>query len=305
MRILWELGVLELKSLIMKLSSLLLYIFLFVSCSETADKIISDSPGDTEHPGNADDIACKYRFKLGVREDTKNIFELLQFYLQNGDNEELHISFSELSAVYDSIFWVVSGQPGRFRLFAWEKDESSSQVSLTMTWSHNFYLPGFYETCLVGYKNNEIVYCDTLSVGVADQKDFLGQNWNEVTGLNSNTGYVNALDKGYELTTYVAIHAGVPSIELRLWNTFNEEEDVFIQKCDTLLYNYINSLYRQPVYDRNSPELSDRYHELFTYKAENAQPFAIWLTSTTKIVLLKNGGRWKECWIYAEPVHWN
>lgn len=274
--------------------------FLF-SCSGAADDAIPDN-SSTGGDGGTESISGECSIKLGLKQNGRNIFDPSEFNIQFEFEGKTSYTGADISESYDSIIWVVSGQQGSRRIFIGYSSQHPG-TSLTWSWSHCFYSPGHYEARLHGYKSNKIVCSDTLQVDVTDNKDFLGWNWNELTDLNRNIGHINALNRNYEFTTYAAIsQQGIPSIELNLWNSLGEEEKLFSQKSDTVLYNYITSLYRQPVYDRNSSELADKYNILFSKIDENVQPCAIWLTRNAKIVLLKKDVKNNErCWIYAEP----
>lgn len=275
--------------------------FFFLSCSGTVEDIIPDNPS-TDGEGGTESTTRNCDIKLGVNQNVLNIFESSEFNIRFKFEGKTSYTLADISEAFDSIDWVVSGQQGRLRVFVGSNSQHPG-TSLTSLWSHRFYSPGEYEACLHGYKDNKIVFSDTLQVNVTDNKHFLGWNWNELTDLNENTGHINALNKHYELTTYATVSPqGVPSIELNLWNSLVEDEKQFSQKSDTVLYNYITSLYRRPTYDRNSSELADKYNTLFSNKKENVQPCAIWLTRNAKIVLLRKDVKYSErCWIYAEP----
>lgn len=275
--------------------------FFFLSCSGTAEDIISDNPS-TGGEGGMESTTRNCHIKLGVKQNVLNIFESLEFNIRFKFEGKTSYTLVDISEAFDSIIWVVSGQQGCLPVFIGYNSQHPG-TSLTWLWSHRFYSPGHYEARLHGYKNNEIVCSDTLQVDVTDNKDFLGWNWNGLTDLNKNIGHINALNKHYELDTYAAISPqGIPSIDLSLCNSLGEDEKQFTQKSDTVLYNYITSLYSRPTYDRNSSELADKYNTLFSNERENVQPCAIWLTRNAKIVLLRKDVKYSErCWIYAEP----
>ena len=282
------------------LYSLLCLCFLY-SCSGAADDVIPGDPS-TGGSGGTGSITGESSIKLGLKQNGRNIFEPSVFNIRFEFEGKTSYTGADISEAYDSIIWVVSGHQGLLPVFI-GYNSLHQGTSLTWLWSHRFYSPGHYEACLHGYKNNKIVCSDTLQVDVTDNKDFLGWNWNELTDLNRNIGHINALNRHYEFTTKAAIsQQGIPSIELYLSNSLGEEEKLFSQKSNTVLYNYITSLYHQPAYDRNSSELADKYNTLFSKKEENVQPCAIWLTCNAKIVLLKKDVKNSEmCWIYAEP----
>lgn len=280
--------------------SLLCLCFLF-SCSGAADDAIPDTPS-TGGGGGTGSIISECSIKLGLKQNGSNIFEPSVFNIQFEFEGKTSYTGADISDAYDSIIWVVSGHQGRRPVFI-GYNSLHPGTSLTWSWSHCFYSPGHYEACLHGYKNSKIVCSDTLQVDVTDSKDFLGWNWNELTDLNWNIGHINALNRHYEFTTKAAIsQQGIPSIELNLCNSLSEEEKLFSQKSDTVLYNYITSLYYQPAYDRSCSELAEKYNTLFSKKEDNVQPCAIWLIRNAKIVLLKKDVKNSErCWIYAEP----
>ncbi|WP_455669051.1 hypothetical protein [Phocaeicola sp.] len=285
----------------MKYISTIFFLLLFFSCLDTTEDIIPENPTpeDPVPPTN------NYHLKLGAEQNAMNIFTMAKFSLLDEDKNGLHVTDWELAERYDSLTWIIAGQKGSQMLFSWELGDGFAGTSLTFGWSHNFYLPGHYETCLLGYKDNKIIYSDTLAIDVSNQKDFLMYNWNEIEGIENKggIGYHNAINENYTLGTFPQMHGKVPSVELSFWNSLGEDENKFAQKCDTELYNYICSVYQQPAFDRDSQELADKYNTLFAYKAKNATPHAIWLTTKSKIVLLmKEKEDWNEACIYAEPL---
>lgn len=264
-----------------------LCICLLISCSQKVD----DNPSH-EEPEIPNEIDC--RLKLAVKENVKNIFEPMEFSLSNDVDNDL--TLRDLHIAYDSITWMVKGVRGQFRIY------DNDMLTFRWRWSHCFYLPGNYETYLVGYKGNKVVYGDTLQVSVFDRKDFLGRDWDETTDLNCNITYRNILDEVSEMQVYAAVHQGIPSIELTLALLPWEDGDHYAQRCDMQLYDYINSLYGQPAHDRNSSELVAKYAELFAHRNDGAEPCAIWLTSKSRIVLLRSNEPVLDgYWVYAEP----
>lgn len=286
----------------MKYLSTLLWVFLLFSCSSETDEIIPESPAP-DNQEKPDVTTNKYHLKLGIKESTKNVFNLIGFYLQDEDKNGLHVSFAELKEVYDSICWEIPGQQGALSLFSWEEGDGFSKENFTPSWSHCFYRPGHYETKLLGYKDNKIIYSDTLKVDIVNQKDFLMHNWDEIKESGQYEGHQNAVNEAYLLCSQAKMYGDYPTISLSFWNSLNEEENVFAEKSDTQLYNYITSIYNQPTYDRGSLELADKYKELFSHREEKTEPCAIWLTQKNKIVLLmSDNDPWKECWIHVEPI---
>lgn len=280
----------------MKTVCALLLLLLSVSCSDGKEDLEQVFPEPETSP--SDD----YNLKMTAQKDNYNVFELSEFSLSNKGQDHLNVSFSELQERYDSITWTVARQRGRFRVFDKEEGEGYIGSSFVFKWSHTFYLPGHYETYLLCYKDNRVVHSDTLSLDVADSKDFLMYDWAEVpiSGGN-NIGYYNALDEDYMFSSIWKMHEGKPGISLHLSMTSGDENE-FAEKSDVLLYDYICSIYRQPEYNRDADNLMEKYQELFSYKDEKAVPHAIWLTPKNKIVLLMgNNGDWNQSWVYAEP----
>jgi len=72
---------------------------------------------------------------------------------------------------------------------------------------------------------------------------------------------------------------------------------------DKILLEYINTLYSNPDYTPEDKDvLIEKYNELFHFKKKNASPTNIWITSTSRIALLKCCYE-DYCYyeVYAEP----
>lgn len=275
-----------------------LLVILFTSCSHDANEIVPDIP-DPGQPETSSDI---YKFKLTATENRGNIFHLFEFFLLNKDEKGLDVSFSELKQIYDSITWSSPAQKGRMKVFSIETGNSYSGCKLVSLWSQTFYLPGEYETYLLCYKDNQVVYSDTLKVEVVDEKDFLMYNWDEVkVSDKTSIGFNNALNDTRTLSALRLMHGDTPGIQLYLQQTIDDDNE-FAELSHQFLYDYISSIYQQPVYDREADNLMEKYQELFSYKDINSVPQAIWLTPKSKIVLLmRDRDGLKQTYVYAEP----
>lgn len=247
----------------------------FAACSNNNDNILPD----TEEQSNN-----KFKFHLDVKQTEKNIFERMEFELSPNDG----YSINNLHANYDSIEWHVETK-GKIKIF---------ELGHTIyTWSHNFFLPGTFDTFLVGYKDDNTFYSDTTAIKITNDKEFLAYNWSDIKGsIGKAEGYVNLLEwNQYSFVNYQDIHGGVPSVKFYHFNEYETN--------DKILLEYISALYSKPDYTlENKDVLMEEYNELFHYKKENASPTNIWITSASKIVLLKCCDE-DYCYyeVYAEP----
>lgn len=225
------------------------------------------------------------KLKLYGSDKEINIFEMTVFSV----SPERSATLLKIKDSCDSIVWWISDLQGRFNILR--------SNSFTFQWSHNFFLPGEYETYLLAYKDNKVIYGDTVSINVTNNKDFLGYNWKDIKGpLGHSTGYVDALSDT-EFSTYQSVHNDIPYVRFFVWNDCEESSD-------KILSGHINRLYGTPKYRKEDGELLlQKYKELFNYKKEEAVPETIWITPTSRIVLLKVSYRmdWCEYEIYAEP----
>ncbi len=273
----------------MKNFTYLLLVALFIlSCSEENDT----KPVDKS-----------LKLRLEATKTEGNIFELIDFNINFEGNPNLpDITLADIINVYDSIVWKVSGNEKRFKIL--EFNNSSSEF--TFGWGHNFFQPAEYETILIGYKDDAIIYSDTLVVTISNNKDFLGYNWKDITATSeyySGIVYADVLSSLYELATSQDIHEGTPSVSLFYKTDINEEQSIFSQKSEKQLFDFISSLYSTPIFDQNDANaLSENYNKLFKYKATDASPKSIWITPKSKIVLLESVWIYgKYYYIYAEP----
>lgn len=287
----------------MKTIYLLLLVALFASCSSgSIEEIIPDSP--TPVPEQPSVLPNEpYKLKISTEENKENIFHLFSFTLLNEHGKGLDVTLFDLAQVYDSIIWTTSIQSRGLKVFSNKTDDSFTKTKLTMKWSHTFYSPGKYETYLIGYKNNKIIHNDTLRIDVKDEKDFLMYNWHEVKASDKiSIGFHNALDKSFMLSAIRKVYDNNPAVKVFLWQTIDNDND-FAQLSDRYLYDYISSIYGQPVYDRDADNLMEKYQELFLHKDTDVVPKAIWLTSKSKIALLRSDREGLiQVFVYAEPL---
>lgn len=273
---------------------------IFSSCSEIDNSVLGkDDKDDKENGGGSGEVENEIlALNLNVKDDQNNIFDLVEFNIV----PERTMTIADLEEHYDSLVWRVAELAGSYKVFEY----TNHSTSFKFQWSHNFFLPGEYTTFLLGYKNDEVIYSDTIPVKITEDKDFLGYNWKDINGsIGHSTGYVDVLLEDKEFVTYQDIHQGIPSVKLSLWSRGRQDEQVFIQESEKILSDYITSLYSSPTYNLTDDTLLEKYNSLFTHKKENAYPQCIWLTSKSKIVLLKCYDKiftkYFEYEIYAEP----
>lgn len=245
-------------------------------------------------------IKDQFRVKMNVKEKEGNIFDLMEFNLFSYSEKDF--TLLDLTEAYDSIVWTCSSTNQRFRIL----ENSSNSTHFTWKWSTCFFLPAEYETCLLGYKNSRVISSDTISINIANNKDFLGYNWKDVVRSSiGSTGYQNVFIKGYNFTTYSIVAEGVPSVCLSLIDNKNIGDHAFALKSKQILFDYISSLYSTPTYSGDKVSLSKSYNDLFSNKKDGAVPECIWITPKSKIVLLKEYNELEDYpryKIYAEPI---
>lgn len=232
---------------------------------------------------------------MEIEETQRNIFEHAVFKLFPDENFML----LSLVDVYDSITWKVSDIDGRMKVLA-QTDHSSK---FTKQWAHHFYLPGKYQTCISGYKNNKIVYSDITEIEIINTKDFLCYNWKDIHGSTGHsTGYVDVLCDEYSFATFEDMHEGIPSVTVYLRDEKKDNKPAFLEKSKKVFIDYINSLYSTtPVYSETDDELLEKYNNLFAHQPQSTHPLCIWLTPKSKIALIKDDD-FKEYQLYAEPA---
>ncbi|WP_291594796.1 hypothetical protein [Bacteroides sp.] len=261
-----------------------LFIVLFISsCSETDSNSPEPEAGNKIIP-----------FDLNAEKEINNIFELTVFKLSLNDP----INDLSLESVYDSITWQVSNLNGRKKIY--EHTEYSNKF--VHQWSHNFHTPGTYKTYISCYKDNKVIHSRILDIEIINRKDFLCYNWNDIKNTATHaTGYVDALCDEYSFATFVRMHQETPSVSLTLYNEKDNDDPTFSEKSQMVLTDHITSLYSTPTYNTTNENVTEKYNELFAYKNKKTEPQCIWITPTSKIVLLKHNTGYSKYEIYAEP----
>lgn len=225
----------------------------------------------------------KLKFHLDVKQTTKNIFELMEFRLSPEDD----FSYNDLIANYDSIIWKVETK-GHYKVY---------ELGHTVYgWSQNFFLPGKFDTFLIGYKDDNTFNSDTTSIKITNSRDFLGYYWSDIKGsIGHGVGYVNYLPGNYPFTSYQDMHQDVPCVTIGIGDENETKEKILLE--------YITALYSNPDYTLEDTEiLLEKYNKLFHYKKGNASPINIWITPASRIALLKCCDE-DYCYyeVYAEP----
>jgi len=281
---------------------LLLALLLISSCSKHNEVIDNaEKEPETEEIRENEDTETatqdliKPKLKASYKE--QNIFEMVTFSISIDGNDFPFMNIFTLSASYDSIVWKVINLEKTRKVFSYSSDSESNFANFTFQWGHNFFLPDEYKTCLLGYKNNAVIYSDTVSIQITDKKDFLGYNWIDITKQGDHTeGFQDALSENTEFAILKTFHNNIPGIRFFLRDTSSGKGKT--------LSDYITRLYSNPIYTiENTDLLRKKYQTLFNNKIENAQPQSIWITSTSTIVLLKFAPKENafDYEIYAEP----
>ncbi len=268
----------------------LVYFVFVIMLGSACSKNEGPLPQEPTAPESAEEPVA-----INLRADAKkgNIFQMIQFGLY----AEEDFSLLDLTEAYDSLVWTASGTDGRYKVYEHGHEPGYSYSHLALGWGHSFFLPGEYETVLTGYKDDKAIRADTLTVTIADGKDFLCYDWNEITARGEGgTGYADVLsDRNF--TTSVGFNDNGPSVNLFLWDTWESEESVGI------LSDHISSLYSAPVYGLGDESLVERYEALFKNRREDEYPLSIWITEASNIVLVKwdTGYGAYHYEIHAEP----
>lgn len=247
----------------------------------------------TKDPGlKNNDSENAFKIRLNVHESEKNIFEPMEFnvYSKDDSTRSQYSAYADFGA-YDSIVWKVSNMNGRFKILEY----TSNTERETIAWTQYFFLPGEYETYLVGYKENRVVSSDTVSIKISNNKDFLGFNWADIKKSDYYSGgYANFISENYDFETFPGIPQSVPCMHfVALADNQDHEKELF---------DFITALYGKPAYTTyDTDTLLKTYQDMFVYHRGKATPINIWITSRSRIVLLKcNGGEVFDYVIYAE-----
>lgn len=262
--------------------------------------VVTISDGQNNSYSLKVEIKSQLRVKMNVKQKEGNIFDLMEFNLFSYSEKD--VTLLDLTEAYDSLVWVCTNTNQRYKIL----EDSGNSTHFTWKWSNCFFLPAKYETALLGYKNNQLISGDTVTVDIANNKDFLGYNWKDVVRTSRyNIGYQNVFLKGYDFVTYSILTEGVPSASLFLIDNKNTGEHAFALKSKQILFDYTCSLYSTPTYSQDSPTLLTNYNEQFKNKKNGAVPECIWITPKSRIVLLNEydeAEEYSKYEIYAEPV---
>lgn len=246
------------------------------------------------------EIKSQLRVKMNAKEKEGNIFDLMEFNLFSYSEKDF--TLLDLTEAYDSLVWVCTNTNQRYKIL----EDSGNSTHFTWKWSNCFFLPAKYETVLLGYKNNQLISGDTVTVDIANNKDFLGYNWKDVVRTSRyNIGYQNVFLKGCDFVTYSIVTEGIPSACLFLIDNKNTGERTFALKSKQILFDYISSLYSTPTYSSDGNQLFSEVYNTFRNKEEGTTPEYIWITTKSKIALIKRydeAANYLKYEIYAEPV---
>lgn len=236
--------------------------------------------------------------KISTVDNGKNIFELMKFsfFLEKSESGVPDRNYGfRIEPYYDSLVWRVPALKADFKVF--EPDRWYTGVGTC------FFLPGTHRTLLSGYKDGKVVYSYEYPVTVRSDKDFLGYDWEEITGPDdASTGYKDIFAADYtdcHFSSYAGMHDDVPSVTLFIWFT---DDDFSAEKEKNRLLDEIRNLYGEADYSEADGELESVYNSSFHYREEGAQPLYVWLTEKSNIVLLGKENHHLRYVIYAEPV---
>lgn len=189
-------------------------------------------------------------------------------------------------------YWSVNGIKIRKPII----ESTKNSLSISLSWSHTFYLPGEYKILIAGNENGKEVIYDSLILVAQHNKDFANYTWKEIYGNNykdiqgnwsSNDLYHYALSaKVKELNSdyYIELIPFKTSLNLQTecGKGLCSEEKYF-------LINYVNTIYGKPIYDKEIDGDDKRDVIDFRTLTENNQQeiLSVWLTSSTKIALVR------------------
>ena len=204
---------------------------------------------------------------------TANIFEPVHFYLEGDD----YMNWS-LSQLCDSLVFSVMGEDGSRRVYYDEKGHSE----LITGWNHHFYLPQGCICRIQAYKDNKVIYTDSIEVDRTDENDFLMFNWNQIehaSGLGTVV-YNNFIHPHYSVVSMAGLKGQNPYIKVSV------EKPESLEDAQAWLYEYMTKIYKQPIYSEDA-EVKTKFAELFASAEDNEIPMYIWQGEKAVIALVE------------------
>ncbi|PXY02084.1 hypothetical protein DF185_05415 [Marinifilum breve] len=248
---------------------------MFASCDDDHENVLPETDENVLPDSNLEN-SKELNFHLKVKQTSMSIFERMEFEFNPNEGH----AYNELNSTYDSIEWHVDTK-GKMNIFSHGYDDGVAWSHTTWTWSHNFFLPGKFNTFLIGYKDDNKFYSDTTVIDITNDRDFLAYRWSDIKGsIGQGMGYHTQLPNKQDFTTYQDKHDDVPCVTLNIADDNQIYEHFFL--------DFMKELYSDPDYTLEAEELlMEKYNELFHYKKEDASPTNIWITSNSRIALLK------------------
>ena len=222
---------------------------------------------------------------------TANIFEPVHFYLEGDD----YMNWS-LRQLCDSLVFDIMGEEGSRKVYYDEKGHSE----LITGWNYYFYLPQGCICRIQAYKDNKVIYTDSIEVKPTDENDFLMFNWDQIeyaSGLGTLV-YNNFIHPHYSVVSMAGLKDWNPYIKVSV------EKPQSLEDAQAWLYEYITKIYKQPTYSV-SPEVVAKYAELFASAEDNETPLYIWQGDKAVIALVEQYDEFlpqTRVYVKAEPV---
>lgn len=263
-----------------------------------ASVLYSCSSNDTDVDIDKPEIK-KVKLSVTSKQTKANIYDLVTFNLVSNDDYTL----LDVRNTYDSLVWTIP-ELGSTDV-VWFSSNAGSQ---TWQWSHCFLIPGEYKAYTYGYKDGKCISTDSLSLEIENKKDFLMFDWSDDIKINEYaTGYTTAFPKrrDWEHSTIARKQDDKIAVVLFATTSKDYEYEELIQNTKKHLDSYLEKIYGKPRYSVEKPtELKEQYETLFNIKPTAGEPFKIWLTPKSNIVLLKSkmGAGDNMYSVYAEPL---
>lgn len=263
-----------------------------------ASVLYSCSSNDTDVDIDKPEIK-KVKLSVTSKQTKANIYDLVTFNLVSNDDYTL----LDVRNTYDSLVWTIP-ELGSTDI-VWF---SSNGGGHTWQWNHCFLLPGEYKAYTYGYKDGKRISTDSLSLEIENKKDFLMFDWSDDIKVNDYaTGYTTVFPERRDWVHSTIARKQDDKIAVVLFATTSKdyEYEERAQNTKEHLDSYLEKIYGKPRYSIDKPtELKEQYEALFNIKPTASEPFKIWLTPKSKIVLLKSitGTGHNIYRVYAEPL---